>query len=71
MYEFDLKVFPEGTTDTGANKESKGLAKMGTEGTANSLFKGTHEVNFMSTKPGTYRIVYNAETDTVDFYAVD
>lgn len=70
-YEFGFKAYPAGTTDPASNSDWLGLAKMGTEGTANNLFKGTSASNFMSTVPGTYRIVYNAETDTVDFYAVD
>ena len=71
VYEFGFKAYPAGTTDPSSNSDWLGLAKMGTEGTANDLFKGTSASNFMSTVPGTYRIVYNAETDTVDFYAVD
>lgn len=70
VYEFGFKAYPAGTTDPSSNSDWLGLAKMGTTGTANNLFKGTSTSNFMSTVPGTYRIVYNAETDTVDFYAV-
>ena len=71
VYEFGFKAYPAGTTQTTANSDWLGLAMMGTTGTANDSFRGTSASNFMSTVPGTYRIVYNAETETIDFYTVE
>ena len=71
-YEFGFKAYPAGTTQTTANSDWIGLAMMGTEGTANSLFTDESSAsNFVSTVAGTYRIVYNAETEKIDFYTVD
>ena len=69
VYEFGFKAYPAGTTDTTDNSDWIGLSAMGTQGTANSLFTSEQSSsNFVSTTPGTYRIVYNAEAGTIDFY---
>lgn len=71
-YEFGFKAYPAGTTETTANSDWIGLAKLGTDGTANGLFKDESSAsNFVSTVAGTYRIVYNAKTGTVDFYTAE
>ena len=43
---------------------------MGTSGDANSIFTPESGTNFVCSVAGTYKIVYDIETETIDFYAV-
>lgn len=47
-----------------------GASAMGTDGDANAIFTPSAGSNFTCSAVGTYKIVYNIEAGTVDFYTV-
>ena len=66
--DFGFELHPQGET-TGYGTYI-GASAMGTSGDANSVFTPASGTNFVCSVAGTYRIVYNIETETIDFYAV-
>lgn len=79
-YEFILTVEEGKIGPFGLEKHPKGekqgygsflgASTMGTQGDANDIFTPTAGSNFTSSVAGRYKIVYNIETGTVDFYTV-
>lgn len=79
-YEYTLVVADSTTVTFGLEKHPKGettgygdyigAAAMGSTGTANSLFTPATGTNFTCSTAGTYKIVYNIATGTVDFSTV-
>lgn len=77
-YEFTVTV--ESSLEFGIAKYDKGsqegygdyigLSALGTAGDANELFNPGSGSNFKCTTAGTYKIVYNIESGTIDFYTV-
>lgn len=66
--DFGIEVFNKGVTEGfGAYK---GASAIGTSGDANSIFTPESGTNFVCSVAGTYKIVYDIETETIDFYAV-
>lgn len=67
--EFGLARYSKGVME--GNGDFINSDYIGTSGDANSLFVPEGGGDFKCSVAGTYRIVYNIEDDTVDFYAVD
>lgn len=80
-YEFILTVQADTTVQFGLERHTKGetsgygdyfgASAMGTSGDANSKFTPDSGTNFKCSEAGTYKIVYNIQTEKVDFYSVE
>lgn len=66
---FGLELHPKGETE--GYGTFIGASAMGTSGDANANFTPESGNNFTVGQAGTYKLVYNIETGTVDFYSVN